>query len=133
MSSSSYLSWLESVNSEYFETVISNEPGESTLIILTHNITHIFSNSDHDVDNKVGEWNNFWLNYSNSRLCQLSTEQTFSSDGIFDKTVDDQSEERKSLSTQRDVTEKNSLECVILTVDEVLQVTIVTIEKITQN
>ncbi|XP_066149025.1 uncharacterized protein [Euwallacea fornicatus] len=99
--SSSYLSWIERVNSEYFDSVVPNT-------------------SVQDVDNKVGEWNNFWLNYSNARLRHLSTEQTFSSDGLFEKTVDDQEEDRKSLaSSQRDVTEKNSMEYVMLTMDEV--------------
>ncbi|XP_030765215.1 uncharacterized protein LOC115889371 [Sitophilus oryzae] len=99
-SSSSYLSWIESVNSEYFGSAVSSVPGAQ------------------DLDNKVGEWNNFWLNYSNARLHHLSTDQTFSSDGA-DKTAEENSEDRKSQgSTQRDITEKNSVECVMLTVDE---------------
>lgn len=71
-----------------------------------------------DVDSKVGEWNNFWLNYSNARLRHLTTEQTFSSGG-GDRTPDDQSEDPKSPSSQRDVTDKNSMEYVMLTIDEV--------------
>ncbi|KAJ8970436.1 hypothetical protein NQ314_001231 [Rhamnusium bicolor] len=52
--SSSYLTWIESVNSEYFGSAVSTT--EAT-----------------DVDNKVGEWNNFWLNYNNARGRYLSS------------------------------------------------------------
>ncbi|XP_019753818.2 uncharacterized protein LOC125505016 [Dendroctonus ponderosae] len=99
--SSSYFSWIESVNSEYFGSAVSNA-------------------STQDADSKVGEWNNFWLNYSSARLRHLSTDQTFSSDG-GERTADDQSDqEHKSPgSTQRDVTDKNSVELVMLTVEEI--------------
>lgn len=52
--SSSYLTWIESVNSEYFGSAIS-----------TADVDHL--------DNKVGEWNNFWLNYNNARGRYLSS------------------------------------------------------------
>ncbi|CAG9767481.1 unnamed protein product [Ceutorhynchus assimilis] len=96
--SNSYLSWIESVNSDYFGSTISNVPAQ-------------------DVESKVGEWNNFWLNYSNASLRRLSTELTFSSDGANQSV--DESEERKSPeSTQKDGTDKNSTECVMLTMEE---------------
>lgn len=45
---SSYLTWIESVKSDYFGSALSRvEPT--------------------DVDGKVWEWNNFWLNYNNVR------------------------------------------------------------------
>lgn len=46
--SASYLTWIESIKSDYYGSAISRvEPT--------------------DVDTKVGEWNNFWLNYSKAR------------------------------------------------------------------
>lgn len=51
---SSYLSWIESVKSDYSGSAISRvEPI--------------------DGDSKVGEWNNFWLNYSNARSKYVSS------------------------------------------------------------
>lgn len=41
LSSSSYLSWIESVNSEYFETVMSNEPGKS-IKFISHTLLQTF-------------------------------------------------------------------------------------------
>ncbi|XP_060519970.1 uncharacterized protein LOC132698110 [Cylas formicarius] len=101
-SSTNYLSWIESASSDYFGSAIVNVQDDTP-----------------DVDNKVGEWNNFWLNYSNARLRHLS-DRTFSSNGV-DRTVDETSEDGKSGgSSQRDVTDKNnSAECVMLTLDEV--------------
>lgn len=52
--SSSYLTWIESVNSEYFGSAVSATEVDN-------------------VDSKVGEWNNFWLNYNNARGRYLSS------------------------------------------------------------
>lgn len=46
--SSSYFSWIDSLNSEYPDAT-PNDPQQQFL------------------DNKSGEWNNFWLNYNNAR------------------------------------------------------------------
>ncbi|KAL1502318.1 hypothetical protein ABEB36_007482 [Hypothenemus hampei] len=98
--SSSYLSWIESVNSEYFGSVSCNPP-----IIVQ------------EVDNKVGEWNNFWLNYSTARLNNVSTDQTFISD-VVEKSTEQFDDDKSPDSTQQDFTEKNSFECVTLTAEE---------------
>lgn len=51
---SSYLTWIESVKSDYFGSALSRV--ENT-----------------EIDNKIGEWNNFWLNYSNARSRYVSS------------------------------------------------------------
>lgn len=52
---SSYLTWIESVKSDYFGSAIT---------AMEPNV---------DVDGKVGEWNNFWLNYNNARSRYVSS------------------------------------------------------------
>ncbi|XP_050308811.1 uncharacterized protein LOC126745131 [Anthonomus grandis grandis] len=109
--SSSYLSWIESVNSEHFSSAISSESGQ-------------------DADSKVGEWNNFWLNYSTARLRHLSTEETFGSEIRSDP--EENSDDHKSDdSNPKDSTDKNSLECVTLTIEE-MQETIRCSQRITE-
>lgn len=98
--SSSYLSWIESVNSEYFG---SGAP----------------SNDFNDCDNKVGEWNNFWLNYNSARSKYLSSTYLYSQEDKEKDKVEDFSEVKSTCSTQRDLTDKGSSECVTLTLEEV--------------
>nr|XP_015837970.1 PREDICTED: uncharacterized protein LOC103313901 [Tribolium castaneum] len=96
---SSYLSWIESVNSEYFGSATTTTAEVS------------------DVDNKVGEWNNFWLNYNSARSRYLSS--PYLSTSNEDRTGDELSDAKSTCSTQREFTEKMSLEQVMLTVDEI--------------
>ncbi|CAH0546644.1 unnamed protein product [Brassicogethes aeneus] len=91
----SYMSWIES---EYF--------GSSS----------IHSEDYHEYDSKVGEWNNFWLNYTSARsnfnnnpYFNLSTET---------KKVCDLSEAKSTCNTQREFMDKNPSNSVMLTVDE---------------
>ncbi|XP_063911401.1 uncharacterized protein LOC135128425 isoform X3 [Zophobas morio] len=98
---SSYLSWIESVNSEYFGSATS-----------TAEVT--------DVDNKVGEWNNFWLNYNSARSRYLSS--PYLSTSNEDRTGDELSDAKSTCSTQREFTEKTANEQVMLSVDEVNEI-----------
>ncbi|KAG5886746.1 hypothetical protein JTB14_019444 [Gonioctena quinquepunctata] len=93
---SSYLSWMETVKSEFYESGCSDV-------------------RPNDFDNKVGEWNNFWLNYNSDRNHYLSSPYQ-SVDG---KTEDNYSDARSSSSTQKDITDKNSTEYISLTVNEI--------------
>ncbi|RZC40901.1 tramtrack, beta isoform-like [Asbolus verrucosus] len=95
---SSYLSWIESVNSEYF--------GSAT---TTADVA--------DVDNKVGEWNNFWLNYNSARSRYLSS--PYLSTSNEDRTGDELSDAKSTCSTQREFTEKMASEQIVLSVDEI--------------
>lgn len=95
---SSYLSWIESVHSEYFSS--------------TSTTTEV-----PDVDGKVGEWNNFWLNYSSARSKYLSSPYLSTSND--DKTGDELSDVKSTCSTQREFTEKNASDQILLSVDEV--------------
>ncbi|XP_022909258.1 uncharacterized protein [Onthophagus taurus] len=97
--STSYLSWIESVSSEFFGTASSN-----TDIV--------------DVDNKVGEWNNFWLNYNNPHNRYVSTHYKGSVD---DRTADDVSDCKSTCSTHKDY-DKISTEHIVLTYDEVMDI-----------
>lgn len=99
--SSSYLSWMESVNSEYCASAKS-----ATDVV--------------DVDTKVGEWNNFWLNYSSgSNKFTTSPYLSISND---DKTGEELSDCRSTTSTQREFTDKQiSNEQIFLSYDEVVE------------
>lgn len=99
--SASYLSWLESVNSEYFGNNLAN-------------------NDIVDIDNKVGEWNNFWLNYNSPQNRYLSNHYHKLSNE--EKTGDDYSDCKSTCSTHRDFTEKISSEQVVLTYDEITEI-----------
>ncbi|KAJ8969469.1 hypothetical protein NQ317_015284 [Molorchus minor] len=96
--SSSYLTWIESVNTEYFGT-------ESA----------VPSSDRVEGDNKVGEWNNFWLNYNNARGEYLSNSHL----NAEDKMADDISEVKSSCSTHRELTEKTSGEYITFTLEEI--------------
>ncbi|XP_018569770.1 uncharacterized protein LOC108909826 [Anoplophora glabripennis] len=93
---SSYLTWIESVNSEYFGSAVSAAEVDN-------------------VDNKVGEWNNFWLNYNNARGRYLSSPYLNGDERM----ADDGSEVKSTCSTHRDLTDKNSGEYISLTLDEI--------------
>lgn len=99
--STSYLSWIESVNSEYFGTSLSN-------------------NDIVDVDNKVGEWNNFWLNYNSPHNRYLSTHYNKLSNE--DKTADDMSDCKSTCSTHREFNEKISTEHTVLSYDDMSEI-----------
>ncbi|CAG9833680.1 unnamed protein product [Diabrotica balteata] len=96
---SSYLSWIESVNNEFIDTAATTEVKPTEV---------------NEVDNKVGEWNNFWLNYNSARSRYMSSAY-LSAD---EKIMDDISDAKSSNSTQRDLGEKPSGEYVILTLEE---------------
>ncbi|KAK4877432.1 hypothetical protein RN001_009938 [Aquatica leii] len=99
--SSSYLSWIESVNSEYFSTA------NATTEVM-------------DADTKVGEWNNFWLNYNSENNRYLSSPYLCISND--EKTGDDLSDGKSTSSTQREFTEKQiSLDQVSLSQEEILE------------
>lgn len=98
---SSYLSWIESVNSEYFGSAVSSQTDIP------------------DVDNKVGEWNNFWLNYNCARSKYLSSPYLNVSNDE-NKTGDELSDVKSTCSTHPELTtDRNSPEYVALTIDEV--------------
>lgn len=96
--SATYLSWIESLNNEHF----ANQSAISEVV---------------DVDSKVGEWNNFWLNYNNPNNRYLSSPYLCTSNE--DKTGDDISDCKSTCSTQREFNEKLSSEHIILTLEEV--------------
>lgn len=99
--SSSYLSWIESVNSEYFGSA--NSTAETV-----------------DIDNKVGEWNNFWLNYNSSNNRYLSSPFLYTS--TDEKTLEDLSDCKSTCSTQREYTEKQTyLDQYYLSHDEITE------------
>ncbi|XP_056634405.1 uncharacterized protein LOC130443683 [Diorhabda sublineata] len=93
---SSYLSWIESVNN------------------IENTTTEVQPNDKNDVEGKVGEWNNFWLNYNTARNRYMSS--TYLTD---DRMADDVSEAISSNSTQKGLGEKPPGECIFLTVDEI--------------
>lgn len=95
--SSNYLSWIESVNSDYGGTA------------TTDNANDIV-----DIDTKVGEWNNFWLNYNSPQNRYLSSPYLCASNE--ERTVDDVSECKSTCSTQ-----KISTEQIMLGIDEIME------------
>lgn len=99
--SSSYLSWIESVNSEYFGSA--NHSGGDVV----------------DVDAKVGEWNNFWLNYNSNNNRYLSSPYLSISN---EEKLEDLSDAKSTTSTQREFTDKQfSLDQIVLSHEEVLE------------
>lgn len=99
--SSNYLSWIESVHSEY----LGQAPSNNSDIV--------------DIDNKVGEWNNFWLNYNSPQNRYLSSPYLCATE---DKTGDDMSDCKSTCSTQKEFNEKLPSEQIILHIDEVMEV-----------
>lgn len=99
--SASYLSWIESVNSEYMGNSLSNAD-----VV--------------DIDNKVGEWNNFWLNYNSPHNRYVSSHYNKLSNE--DKTADEFSDCKSTCSTHRDFTEKISGDQVVLSYDEITEI-----------
>ncbi|KAL3284907.1 hypothetical protein HHI36_019041 [Cryptolaemus montrouzieri] len=97
---SSYLSWIESVQCEYF-----GSGGNAELS---------------DAENKVGEWNNFWLNYQNSRSGYVSSVyyNSVSQYSQDEKTVEDFSDAKSSCSTHKDFTDRNFGETITLSIDD---------------
>ncbi|KAK5642780.1 hypothetical protein RI129_008947 [Pyrocoelia pectoralis] len=110
--SSSYLSWIESVNSsDYFGT------------------TNTISDPV-DPDVKVGEWNNFWLNYNSPNNRYISSPYLCISKE--EKQGDDLSDAKSTSSTQKDFNEKdNPLDQVYLSQEE-LQEAIKCSQRITE-
>ncbi|XP_044765001.1 uncharacterized protein LOC123321454 [Coccinella septempunctata] len=102
---SSYLSWIESVQNEYFGKGCKNADVS-------------------DAENKVGEWNNFWLNYQNSRSGFVSSViyNSVSQYSRDDKIGDELSEPRSSCSTQKDFTDKNFGDTVTLSVEDASEI-----------
>lgn len=95
--SSNYLSWIESVNSEYFGNVTTNNTNDVV-----------------DIDTKVGEWNNFWLNYNSPQNRYVSSPYLCASNE--ERTVDDISDCKSTCSTQ-----KISTEQIMLSIDEIME------------
>uniref|UniRef100_A0A6P7FE24 Uncharacterized protein LOC114327259 n=1 Tax=Diabrotica virgifera virgifera TaxID=50390 RepID=A0A6P7FE24_DIAVI len=96
---SSYLSWIESVNNEFIDTATTTEVKPTEVS---------------EIDNKVGEWNNFWLNYNSARSRYMSSAY-LSAD---EKAIDDVSDAKSSNSTHRELGEKPPGEYVLLTLEE---------------
>ncbi|KAK9877160.1 hypothetical protein WA026_016902 [Henosepilachna vigintioctopunctata] len=94
-----YLSWIESVQSEYFGA---NGNTDSS-----------------DAENKVGEWNNFWLNYQNSRSGYVSSVyyNSVSRYSQDDKTTDEFSDAKSTCSTHN-FTDKNFSETLTLSIED---------------
>lgn len=61
---SEYLSWIESLSSDYFTNATQAET-DSTI-----------------TDGKAGEWNNFWLNYNNARNLYLQQQNSYSYNSV---------------------------------------------------
>lgn len=97
--SSNYLSWIESVNSEYGGNVTTTDNTKNDVV---------------DIDTKVGEWNNFWLNYNSPQNRYLSSPYLCVSNE--ERTVDDVSECKSTCSTQ-----KISTEQIMLGIDEIME------------
>lgn len=93
--SSNYLSWIESVNSDYCGA--------------TENANDVV-----DIDTKVGEWNNFWLNYNSPQNRYMSSPYLCVSNE--ERTVDEVSECKSTCSTQ-----KISTEQIMLGIDEIME------------
>lgn len=102
---SSYLSWIDSVQKEYFGKGAKNAELS-------------------DAENKVGEWNNFWLNYQNSRSGYVSSliYNSVSQYSRDDKVGDELSDARSSCSTQKDFTDKNFGDTVTLSVEDASEI-----------
>ncbi|CAG9856401.1 unnamed protein product [Phyllotreta striolata] len=98
---SSYLSWIGSVSNDF--AAPAKPPAEPA--------------ANNEVDSKVGEWNNFWLNYNSARSRYLSSAFL----GTDDRTVLLQGDEmsKSSNSNYRDLPERPSGEYVLMTLDEV--------------
>ncbi|KAB0796984.1 hypothetical protein PPYR_11045 [Photinus pyralis] len=111
--SSSYISWIESVNSsDYFG---------STTNTLSDTV---------DPEAKVGEWNNFWLNYNSPNNRYLSSPYLCISNE--EKQAEDLSDGKSTSSTQKDFNEKrNSLDQLFLSQEE-LQEAIKCSQRITE-
>lgn len=97
--SSSYLSWIESLNSEYLTTTSTGEA------IAT--------------DGKAGEWNNFWLNYNNAR--NICLKQNSFSCSTPDNTADDIVDARSTNSVQKEPSIENPSDLFFLTRSEILE------------
>lgn len=97
--SSNYLSWIESIHNTF-----GISPADNDDVVY--------------IDNKVGEWNNFWLNYNSTQNRYLS------SNGyqFEDKTGDDVSDTKSTCSTHKEFNEKMSSEQIMLGIDEVMEV-----------
>ncbi|KAF5277095.1 hypothetical protein FQA39_LY06333 [Lamprigera yunnana] len=99
ITSSNYLSWIENVNSECFGST------DAAAVV-------------EDADAKVGEWNNFWLNYNSATNRYISSPYLCPSNE--NKTGDDISDDKSTPSTQREFTEKQfSTDQIYLSHDEI--------------
>lgn len=99
--SSCYLSWIESLNSEYLSNA---------------SITDVAS-----VDGKAGEWNNFWLNYNNARN-RYSQQNSFScSMSTSDNTADDFIDSKIADNIQKEQFSENPSDLFYMTRSEILE------------
>ncbi|KAJ8922370.1 hypothetical protein NQ315_004313 [Exocentrus adspersus] len=102
---SSYITWIESVNTEYFGSTVT---------------TAEVNGVDTVDNNKVGEWNNFWLNYNNARGRYLSSPYLNEEENRQEPDDVDVSEAKSTCSTtHRVLTDKNSGDYITLTLDEI--------------
>lgn len=97
--SSSYLSWIESLNSEYL-----------TNASMTDAVA---------ADGKAGEWNNFWLNYNNASSRPLQ-QNSFSYSMSTDNTTDDFLDAKSASSVQKEIVE-NPGDLFYMTRSEILE------------
>lgn len=112
-SSASYLSWIESVNAATISAT------SATPTKLPNSANSTLDEKNMDVDSKVGEWNNFWLNYNNPHTRYMTSPHVGNSTTCDDRTGDDVSDCKSTCSTQREFNEKLAGEQVVLTFDEV--------------
>lgn len=94
--SSSYLSWIESLNSEYLAGA---------------------------AEGKTGEWNNFWLNYNNARNRYLRQQNSFnySMSTSENTTTDEFLDAKGSGSIQKEPSIENSGDLFYMTRSEILE------------
>ncbi|CAH1106503.1 unnamed protein product [Psylliodes chrysocephalus] len=97
---SSYLSWIGSVSNEFIAT-----PAEIRQSVEINN----------DIDSKVGEWNNFWLNYNSARSRYMSS-AFLSAD---DRTAEEMSEAKSINSNIKETADRPSGEFILMTIDEI--------------
>lgn len=95
--SSSYFSWIDSLNSEYLDAT----PNEQF------------------IDNKSGEWNNFWLNYNNARNKYMSS-PVVTTQSANVSSPEEFSDARSSINTTKEQPE-NEIEHFYLTKAEITE------------
>lgn len=97
--SSSYFSWIDSLNGEYFDATPNEQPQLP--------------------DNKSGEWNNFWLNYNNARNKYMSSPAVAAQN--VPSSPEEYSDARSSINTAKEQPQNEENEFFYLTKAEIAE------------